>query len=347
VQLRRPPSLVALFFFVLSVLPAAGAPPATSTQTTQPERTRLDVRISRIVDLHYYVRRLAAENRPEAEPPEFTTAVAAARELNDALGSFLAWGLIEGHLLDCATAGDVAKRFADLPEQQQLRDGRTIELRGPAVRLAEAYVQVEPAFLRDVWPKHQAALVQAQATLGENALPHAAAGLAYIIDKFGMRDPAICVPVYLVVEAPPPGAVTHRARGNRGVCFVSTQDLTRMLLMEAMLHEATHALDLATTTTGSVLIDLRNCLVASGFDPQSQAYRDVPHTLMFVQAGETVRRLLDPAHRHYGDISGYYAKVPQATQAVKGAWLSYLDGQTSRQDTIQQIVDEVIRQNRR
>jgi hypothetical protein len=49
---------------------------------------------------------------------------------------------------------------------------------------------------------------------------------------------------------------------------------------------------------------------------------------MFVQAGETVRRLFDPNHRHYGDARRYYAKALQATQAVKSAWLSYLDGQT-------------------
>jgi hypothetical protein len=65
---------------------------------------------------------------------------------------------------------------------------------------------------------------------------------------------------------------------------------------------------------------------------------DFVHTLMFVQAAGTVRRVLDPGHKDYGDVDGYYAKVPRAAAVVVPAWRDYLDGKISREAAVEKIV---------
>ena len=74
--------------------------------------------------------------------------------------------------------------------------------------------------------------------------------------------------------------------------------------------------------------------------PDSPFWRDVPHTLMFVQSAATVRRVLNPAHKDYGDVAGYYAKVPVAARIVRAAWGDYLAGHLTREKAIQQMVAE-------
>jgi hypothetical protein len=157
-----------------------------------------------------------------------------------------------------------------------------------------------------------------------------------------MQDLHLEIPVYLVAEAPFPQAVTHRRRGGGGICFVGLSELKGLLLCETVLHEATHALDVATRDSGSVLVDLQERLRTAGFGPGTPAYRDVPHTVIFVQAGETVRRLLDSAHRHYGEVCGYYAKVPAAAEAVRAWWPPYLDGAIGHAEVVERIVQHFV-----
>ncbi len=58
---------------------------------------------------------------------------------------------------------------------------------------------------------------------------------------------------------------------------------------------------------------------------------------MFVQAAGTVRKVLDPGHKDYGDTAGYYPKVPRATAVVRPAWEAYLRGEISRDAALERI----------
>jgi hypothetical protein len=111
-------------------------------------------------------------------------------------------------------------------------------------------------------------------------------------------------------------------------------------MVETVLHECIHALDISTQSQPTALQVLRKDLQAAGLAPRSEMMRSVPHTLMFVQAGETVRRLLNPEHKHYGDVAGYYAKVPEAVAAVREPWTAYLDEKLTRDAAIKQIVEK-------
>jgi hypothetical protein len=109
-----------------------------------------------------------------------------------------------------------------------------------------------------------------------------------------------------------------------------------------ILHEAIHALDVATEGQDNVLSRLRQRLRGAGLTWPNRLLRDVPHTLIFMQAAETVRRLLDADHQHYGEVAGYYAKVPEAACIVRPTWTAYLDAEITRDEALERMVADAV-----
>jgi hypothetical protein len=323
-------------------------------QDTRPAASRLDFRTSPIVALHFLVRKLAeppaegaAAHAPASGPTIALTqadaylapAVAACRKLDAELGGGLAWGVVEGTLSGCRTAADAAAALDQLPATATLRSGKAITLQPAARELGAAYVALEAQFLRDTWPRHEATLASSREKLEKMLDRRQADCLAHICRGLALEDPRIVIPVYLLAVAPAPGGFTHRARGGGAVCFVEALSETAAdQIAETVLHEAIHAFDVASASQNTALQALREALRAGGIGPTEPLYRDVPHTLMFVQSAQTVRACLDPAHRDYGDVSGYYAKVPAAARIVRKPWTDYLTGKLERDQALKKIV---------
>ena len=110
-------------------------------------------------------------------------------------------------------------------------------------------------------------------------------------------------------------------------------------LVETILHEATHALDVAGES--DVLDQLRERLERAGIDRTDRLWRDVPHALIFVEAGEVVRRVVDPEHVHYGEAAGAYARIGEAGAVVRRVWTAHLDGEIELESALERIVAEV------
>jgi hypothetical protein len=92
-----------------------------------------------------------------------------------------------------------------------------------------------------------------------------------------------------------------------------------------------------------VLDLLRARLEKAGFTRRDKEWREVPHTLMFVQAGETIRRVVDPKHEPYGVVAKYYDKVRPIADVEIPAWTAYLDGKTTREEAVEKILAAVRR----
>ena len=306
---------------------AAHAPPATG------DSTRIVLHESAAIDLYFHVRAMAGGSASPGEA--FAPAVEAARELYGALGrNALALGAIEGLLPGCRTAADVATAFGRAPETVELRGGAKAPLRAGAAKLAQALVAAEPHF-EALWKEHARIIADGRARWNERVGAREAELLAFHLASLGMRDPGLAIPVYLMAEAPWPGAVTHLDEEGRGVCFVAVKGEEGSQLLETVLHEVTHALDVASDEW--VLNDLRGALAAAGIGRRDAAFRDLPHTLMFVQAAESIRRIVAPEHRDYGDVSGYYGRAPES-ELVRGFWRDHLEGKLSRAEAIAGIV---------
>jgi hypothetical protein len=331
----------------LAAAQSPGTPEASQASHSQPAsqpEARFDYRVGPLADLWLYVRANAAERAGSKAPPEFDAAIAAAKALDAQLGGHvLMWEPLDLALLTCRTAAELKRFVEDLPEAIPARGGRTLAIRSEALALADALVAVERVHRERVWPEHEAALRAALRRIDQQFRPKEAACVRYMLASLAMADPGGAVPVVLVSEAPWPGAYTVGRPAGAVACFVSVlrDQHAGTWLFETILHEATHAFDLKTQESGSVLIALREKLRAAGVGPADRDLRDIPHTIMFIQAGETIRRLVDPGHEHYGDAAGLYERSQRIVDVERPAWLAYLDGKQDREATVEQIVREL------
>ncbi|MFO0982451.1 MAG: hypothetical protein U1E76_12075 [Planctomycetota bacterium] len=289
----------------------------------------LDLRIEAMVDLYYWVRKVAGANEAPPRLAGFDDAVSAVGELRSHLKSLLDWGVLEASAEDWRSSSEMARAWQQLDES----------LRAPAAHLARALGQIEAAFRKDVWPGHRELLAAAAKEVEARLIDKESECFAYMGDKLEIHLGDLEVPVYLVAEAPWPQGFTHVREGGSGVCFVGLNGAQHTQFLETILHEATHALDVA--STGSVFDDLRTQLEHAGVPRTSRVWHDAPHTLMFIQAGETIRRIVDPGHQHYGDVAGYYPKVKRIAEVERAAWLAYLDGNTTRAEAVRTIVAQL------
>lgn len=315
-------------------LQAAESPAATAT-----EPTRLVFEVRPVLDLDALVRSLAS-NAGDV-PEELRPAVDAARAVESVLGrDLLRWGPMLGAMAGCDTAEDVLHAFEGLPESFELL-GRPVALRATALDYGAALAAVEPAFLETQWPDRRVRIEAARARIQAGFVPKEAGCLAFHLESLGMHDPGLSIPVALTATAPFPGAVTFRGPDGRGVSFVSVDGHDGTQLFEVALHEATHALDLA-AGEDSVFAALRRGLEAAGVGPRDRIGRDLPHTLMFVQSAASIRRMVDPDHQDYGQVSGLYERLEPVAEIVRGIWGDHLEGNVSRDEALDALVHEAL-----
>lgn len=338
-----PALIVPLLASILSAEAPVQAPPAPAAV-----KTRLDFHVDPLADLYQWVRAQAAgtpaggeaRNGEASFPPFLGPAVETARRIQEKLGSFSpAWGILDGNLWRCESPDALRRRFQALPEALRLPGGCRTAIREDALALAGALAAAYPAFLETLWPDREKRLRARLRDLEKTLVPREGACLAFIFRSLGMEDSGESVPVYLVTSVPRPGAFTCRKRGGGGICFVGVEGLPGTLLHETVLHETLHALDVRTADQKHAFNVLRERLSRAGVSRTDRRFRDVPHTLFFVQAAETVRRLIDPRHVPYGEVKGYYGRVEEISGIEIPQWTAFLDGKCTREEALDAILE--------
>jgi hypothetical protein len=320
---------------------AAPALQAAQNKDASATVTRLVFHSSPAVDLYFLARQAAA---PGVELPfdSLAPAVEAARALDKALGGTpLAFAPVDGLVPGCETVADLRAAFERAPESLSLRGGAKVELRKGALAIAAALAQAEPAF-QALW-KERAAKIEAAKTRWQSEVGAKERELlAFHLASLGMKDPGLELPVWFVNQGPWPGAVTVRGEDGRGVSFVAIAgpEVAGSQLYEIVLHEVTHSLDLA-ADEASAFGELRAKLEAKKLDPRDRRLRDLPHALMFVQAAESVRRVLAPAHRDYGEVADVYSRLGPSLEALRGYWRDHLDGKLTQAAALDALVESL------
>ncbi len=340
VMTRFHPAVIALAL-CLACGPSDPTTPSAEAPTAPPETTggtSLELQLSPLVDLYYYVRAQAAD--ADVEPtPGYEAAVEAARAIQQSMGSFGGWGPLDSQVFLAADPEVLVEGFSELPEPYERR-GREISIRDDAVRLATAIQAVMPEFTRDLWPDRKAELDRRIAYLETHFMPGHRKALFFMMQSLGIPDLGLTVPVFLVNATNPPGAMTYHLRGGAPACVIDVNvGGAGDLLLETILHESSHTLDMASRDTGSAFATLRSLLEESGLSRRDDAYHTVPHTLMFVQAEETMRRLFNPDHLAYGDATDLYERTGVTAVVERETWPRYLDGELSRDEALRKIVE--------
>lgn len=332
---------------LLILLPAMNGPTVIAqdpaSRPSQKE-TSFDYRVEPLVDLYHYIREQATRRTEPDAPKEFDAAVAAAKKLCEKLGATtLEWEPLDQRLHECRTAAQLKRAFEQLPESIRRFRGPPVEARAEAIAFAEALIAIEPAFMKEMWPSHQKAIREARERIETQFRPKEAECIRYMLRSLGIDDPHDLVPVYLVHRSTRPGAYTIKRPGGGGLVFVQVEGKEQggTLLYETILHEATHALDLSTGMGAGVFSQLREKLAAAGLTRRDPGFRDIPHTIMFIQAGETIRRIVDSKHKHYGVVAGYYERSGRVAQVERRLWIDHLNGKRSRDEAVDSIVREL------
>lgn len=330
---------------IIVVFGLATCAASTASAESGATESNIDIRVSPAIDMYFYLKMLTHKNDDQV-PVDFRQSVSTIRELdNKTTGGGLSWGMIDSSLYDCQTAKQIHETFSGFPEMYQPRFGSSdaVPLRAPALKLAEVCVGLESTFLHDHWPQRKRQIDNRLVDVNANFVPKIAPCINYMLEHLGMKDPQTTIPVYLVVDMPWPGAHTYVRDGGRALCIVSINksEFEGSPLYETILHEATHALDIETGGEG-VFDVMRDRLLAAGLTRRNKLFRNVPHTIMFVQAAETIRRIVDPKHEHYGVVSTYYERISTPNAAVgakvRDVWTRYLDGDITRSAAIDELV---------
>jgi len=330
--------LTLLLLLPASILPAAEPQPPAAPAASSPT---IEVHpASPLVDMHFWVRKLASSTGEVPSMPGLATAVETLRELDSQLGRpslplAPVWGAVDLLLFRVSTAAELSTAAAALPETLTLPMVPPLPRSG-IVRLAESYVLLEKPFLEQVWPWHQKMIERAAETVRVDLLPAAGEVFGDLQRFLGASLPAQPIQLHLVAEAPRPGGVTFVAGTGSGLCLVGADAGVGSQWLEIVVHESIHALDLNGESSLDVLRQRLGTLEPRL--PAREAW-NVSHAVMFAQAAGTVRRVLAPHHRDYGDVSGVYTRLPKGAEVVAPAWQAWMRGEISRDAAIDRIVD--------
>jgi len=316
-------------------------------------QSHLDIKISPVFDLYYLLRKHAAsDSNPESNITGFVEAVNATRQLQKDFGGAITpiWSLLDAYLVKCKNTSDVVRLFSELPETIKFR-GKEYPVREGAIRLAKAMNAIEAQFLKSKWRLHKEMIKNAASNITRTLKPKEKESIAYIIKHLDLLEPQKPISIYLVAESPSPGAFTFFLKDG-GTLVVIAITNEGSLLYESVLHEVIHVLEgmpsketiTDSVAKKSVFTELSERLQKAGVSERDREFAG--HLLVFAQAAATVKHILDPQHKPYGDVKTVYASVSHIAPFVVPTWNKYLEGKISREQALTQIVEGITKKER-
>lgn len=250
--------------------------------------------------------------RSGSAPAAYGAALEVAREVPKDRAGLLAMGAIDG-LAAVSREDTFLPAIESLPERPEFASARA-----SAKAIAKAILAIprekRREFLDGARSKRDAARRSIEAELKAHA-----GLLDGIAADLGMKVEKAEVLVLLVSNAPSPGAATYRTVEGP-VCVVGLASFKPEELMEAVAHEATHALDELTKGQDTLLNKLRKSLVLRGVAATDPLMRDAPHAVVFAAAAARVRAAKGKDYVPYGESHGAYARMGRTATVVNEVW---------------------------
>jgi hypothetical protein len=210
------------------------------------------------------------------------------------------------------------------------RDSRTLRRVDLDADVRTTLESVAPIYRGTWWPMHRRSNEAFGAALQSLIAEHGTAIRDFLVDRYALPWPGGGYPVHLSTYSNWAGAystygsllvvATNEGAGYQGLAG-----------LEMSFHEAMHQWD------DAVAAVLRSAAPSL----ETNALRDLSHSLIFYTAGEAVRRVA-PQHVPFGERIGMWSghRAP-VRAALDGVWKPYLEGRGTRDAAITAFVAQI------
>jgi hypothetical protein len=254
----------------------------------------------------------------------------AAKEVPDDRETIVAMGSVDGLAAQSDSPVALVSLLDRLPERLEFQGAKSA-----AKKIAEEIGKVpgeeREEFLSSVAPRttHAANLLKRELADSPRLLDLVAADL-------GIELQSATVRVLVVPAAPRPGAATYRTPEGP-LCVVGLLGFAEHELLEAMAHEAAHAMDELSREQDTLLNRLRRALAEASVPASDPRTRDVPHAVVFAAVAARVKQAKGPRYVPFGEAHGTYARMGQAARVVNEVW----PNRGSMDETVREIVRRI------
>jgi len=279
-----------------------------------------------VYNLYHYLRTVAERPQPPAVPPPQEIARLAPQVRRQRLPQPL--GLLWSRWEEAIAASTSAA---------ELRSSGPWRWRHSPRRLFALMARSEEPYREHVWPQHQPAIHEALDTIRRHLMPCYEDLFAGHARLLRMHWPP-SITVHLVGDCYlAQGGYSHPltvdAHGNRG-----------LQLIETVLHEATHVMDMASPDPGRASAVLLRALGAGRLklSPRRHLWQ-VWHGLIFWSAGEAVQRFFDPTYDPYALRFDLYRQMSLIGRddLYEEPWRRYTAGELSLEEMARLIAERV------
>ena len=315
--------VVMILVWRATTLGAATNPPAKAPIT--PIRSE----ISLLLELHNFL--LVGSKGQENTLPEFSAEVKAYREAQSSSKDPAVWQFVNDA---CVTSKDVS---ALLKTADTLPSTLFLEDREAALKVLAAIASAWPRFEAKEMIERNRSL---QTILTKNLRRYFNGGpadrvLVTLQEKMILKPLDAPVTLYPVIGAIEAGAWGKTPQGFYIV--IPVRGRPTLILLENIIHELTHLLEVNQVQgTNSILARLRH--KGAGADPAT--LESFIHGLVAWNAGEMIKRFIDPRHKAVVDLSPEsLMKMEPYLPIYTTSWVSYLEGKASADQTVDAMIE--------
>ena len=320
---RKTISLVTLLL-VAMISPVAAGPGAPTPGAITPIRSE----ISLLLELHNHL--LVASKGPESALPEYSLEVAAYRQAQAMAKDPAVWQIVNDACVVNREIAGLGATAAGLPTTLHPAD------REASQKVFSALESAWPRFeSRDMVDRNRSLQTVVSKTLRRqfNGGPVDRV-LVTLQDKMILKPLDAPVTIYPVISAVEAGAWGKTPQGYYIVIPVRGRPM--LILTENIVHELTHLLDV-NQVQGSLSMLTRLRQKAAGSDPA--AVEAFLHGLVAWNAGEMIKRFINPGHKAVVDLSPQtLMKMEPYLPIYNGVWIAYLDGKTTADQTVEAMI---------
>jgi hypothetical protein len=266
--------------------------------------------------------------RTGTAPSAYARAMDAAKEVADDRETIVAMNSVDGLAAQSETPTALLTLLGRLPERLEFQGAKSA-----AQKIAEEIAKV-PTESRDSFRAMAAPRTTHAVNLLKKELAADPRLLQRIAEDLHIELGDTVVRVLVVPAAPRPGAATYRTPQGP-LCVVGLLGFAEHELLEAVAHEAAHAMDDLSRAQDSLLNRLRKALADANVPSTDPRTRDVPHAVVFAAVAHRVKEAKGPRYVPYGDAHGAYARLGQAARVVNEVW--------PHRGTLEETVAEIVR----